>query len=62
MTFFCGAKYPKPPGSTAPEFNNEYVAYMKWSQAKSIMVFPLAMDVMRQNVRISVKSSKFRVR
>jgi hypothetical protein len=42
---FCGAKYPKPPGNTAPKFNNEYVTYTTLNQAKPTMGVALSNGV-----------------
>jgi hypothetical protein len=42
---FCGTKYPKLPGNTAPKFNNKYVTDMKLNPAKPTMGDSLAMDL-----------------
>jgi hypothetical protein len=59
--FFCGAKYPKFPVNIAPKFKKKYATFMNRNQAKSTMSVSLSNElIMRQNMLISVNSSKIR--
>jgi hypothetical protein len=51
---FSGAKYPKPPGSIPPKFNNKYVTYVKRNQAKSPMGDSFSNGLVNRGVDLSL--------